>query len=201
MRCLVFALLLPVASVAQDLQIQFHFPDSAQAEVDEALLQTPNVTQAYELDIDGDGWTERLLLSFTPREVIPQHASLNNFVAFTHEAFQERIPDRVISSIAVDVEANPLDRAGLPFAAYGFFRPTPEGTPPTCDSAALFFESDGGFWTLSWNAPRGWLRGDLGGVFGLIRTMEIRRPEPAYATIQANPEPVSFDASELAVIR
>ena len=206
-RLLLLALLVTAASAsAQDLQIQFTFPASAHAEKDAALLAMPNVVQAYELDIDGDGWTERLLLSFVPREDRAEHASLNNFVASTHRAFLSQIPDRIISAISVDVPDNPLAKGNLPFAAYGFFKLVPEGSeaPPVCDSAALFFESAGGFWTLSWNAPRGWLRGDLGVVFRLIGDMSVEPTEaeaPSLAIVVEGAEPFVFGRSQLARMR
>ncbi|MEM1056023.1 MAG: hypothetical protein AAGI52_10890 [Bacteroidota bacterium] len=201
-RLLCLALFLASASAsAQDLTVTFAFPPGASPEVDEALLAGPNVVQAYELDIDGDGWTEHLVLSFVPREDTPEHASLNNFVASTHEAFLQRLPDRRISSIAVDVADNPLAREGFPFAAYGFYRPVPEGSPPVCDSAALFFESAEGFWTLSWNAPRGWLRGDLSAAFGLIENMTLEPVEATFAIIVEDAEPFVFDRSQLARVR
>ncbi|MEL6614082.1 MAG: hypothetical protein AAFQ43_00005 [Bacteroidota bacterium] len=200
------ALLTVQASGAQDLDIQFRFAPEAYAEVDSVLLGSPGVVQAYELDLDGDGWTERLLLSFTPRSEETVHASLNNFVAETQRVFLERLPDRAVRSIGIDLETHPLSEAGLPFSAFGFFRPVPEGTiaPPVCDSAALFFESEAGFWTLSWNAPRGWLRGELNAVFALLDDMVITplAPEaPALAEVRRDAAPLSIDVSRLARVR
>lgn len=203
-RLLLFSFLLTSAASAQDLDIRFSFSPDAAAEVDETLSAMPGVQQAYELDIDGDGWTERLLLSFTPRDADAGRTSLNAFVAETQDTFLQRLPDRQIRAIALDLDRNPLADAALPYAAFAFFRPVPEGAPKVCDSAALFFESDAGFWTLSWNAPRGWLRGELDGVFSLLSAMEIvpaGDERAGLAVLPSEADPVAFDRSRLAQIR
>jgi len=117
----------------------------------------------------------RILVSRTEKTDAPEHASLNNYVAFVNTTFSSAYPDREFQLVEVNAEPNVLADRGLPFVAAAWPHRVESGDPlAICESAALIFDTGDAFWTLSWNAPNGALLEDLDVLDLMLEHLDIK---------------------------
>lgn len=169
-----------------DHRIQFQPGPPFVADDELAASFGGSVKSIYQIDRDGE--TSRVIVSFDERREEPRFASLNDFAAWVDTTFREARPGRTLTILSVDQIA-PLIDAGFPFVILAYGQTPPAGNErwsSICDAAALLIECPDGFWTVSWNSARGTL-GD---------SREVLRAFLDGMTLQPiDSEPVSLDQS------
>lgn len=129
------------------VQVQAEFPFEEQVELAERIGAARAFTIATDEGVD------HIVITFVPHSEAPGK-NLQSFASSQDAAFIEAIGPRDIVPIEVmgaDLRLRPL---GIPYIARVYLNRAGEENA-ICDAAALRFETAGGFWTISWNAPLG----------------------------------------------
>lgn len=118
--------------------------------------------------------TGRVVLSFVPREQADAD-DLAAFAAAQDALFTDVVGPRDLRPLALPSAADPFAAAGLPSVTRAYLNRADSARDAICDAAAVRWETPGGFWTLSWNAPVGDLASAAGPLAALLAATTITR--------------------------
>jgi len=101
--------------------------------------------------------------------------NLESYVASDIQGLQGRVPDLQLTEIGLPTDLqNKFDELGFPVVGVLCENPEPRGNPNRIsDSMAFYFQTNGGYWTVTRYAPASTLRADLKTTTAFLRGMEI----------------------------